>query len=218
MNIKQFCANEDSHYTLTRPWVRGGFRYARNAHVFIRVPTTLKDTKKGSFPDPLFYDWAWSGEDDGFEPWPPVSVVEGWRACGECSGRGFAKTPPCEDCDGDGTTECDECGAERDCPSCDGSGEQITSGEICQACGESGRRGQLWRPLVQQIGTLFIAIECDFKIRQLRNPRFRIKAANKPIQFTFTGGQGFVMPKKAPEADKEKPYRITETFRTNGSL
>lgn len=39
MDITTFCAEEDGRYPLSKPWVKGGWRYATNGRIAVREPT-----------------------------------------------------------------------------------------------------------------------------------------------------------------------------------
>jgi len=103
MNLKAFCADFDERYTFTRIMAYGGWVYATDCHIAIRIPAT-KETQKprddDSFPSeqiPILFKRDFSL---CTVPFPPLSG-ETYRDYDECECG--MRDPDCQLCDGTGT-------------------------------------------------------------------------------------------------------------------
>jgi len=55
MDIANFCADEDGRFPLSKPWVKDGWRYATDARITVREPTTEPNTENRTETiEPLF--------------------------------------------------------------------------------------------------------------------------------------------------------------------
>lgn len=106
IDLKPFCDPDSVCYALVTPWNSGGWTYATDGHVLVRIPTgdpdTSDDKRRPAIPQEWFAterEWKWT-------TWPKR------RRCQECGGAG------------DRQTKCDHCSAasRKRCADCDGTG------------------------------------------------------------------------------------------------
>lgn len=197
VDLKPFCATYSARYALTEPFCHGGFEYATDSAIMIRVPTDKPDSPTFSgdgkqFPTAGNY---WEMYKPNFKrefcDYFPVDYVDKLAPCLACEATGLASHELCVKCEGEGCTECFECGHESECGECDGDGF-VGSGE-CEVC--HGKR-ELIQPVLQRIGSdkYSIAVKYDRPIRGLPGPvTCRYVASEGCVPFRFNGGEGIVM-------------------------
>jgi len=99
--LQRFCSVERSRAYLCQPWTRGGYTYATNGHIAVRVPALSDVPDFKNAPDA---SRLWKTEPTGaFIPAPHITLpkfVE--RQCLVCNGAGVFK-------DIDGEDECEAC-------------------------------------------------------------------------------------------------------------
>lgn len=185
IDLQPFCAKEDWLSARAAPFVAGGWRYACDGIICVRMPAP------GEPDDPI--PWRTTIADlfhpiGATPPWPTGGEVRGECDCDDCDGEGkVGIESKCPKCYGDG--ECSHCG--RECENCDGEGMIESGGRDCPACGGKGRVEGL---LHRVIGVHCIAGKYDALIRTLPNVRYEVGAKDcaKPLAFVFDGGQGVI--------------------------
>lgn len=189
IDLLKFCDSIPRPHALwtSKPFVRGGYRYATNSKMAVRVPSVDADSDIDARPQTL---GLLVGYFDDFPAivdtlWPEVETATDLVQCNECGGHGNHSID-CEECDGDGYEVCHSCGHEDDCEACNGEGE--VAGDDCEAC--SGK-GQVEKLKWQRFEDGRISIENDLLVRELPNVRYVI--VGHRILFTFDGGEGVTL-------------------------
>jgi hypothetical protein len=202
MNLQVFCdadMGEDSRYYLSVPWVQGGWQYACNGRICVRIPANGQPNTEGR-KVPSAAELFGEKFRECSDTWPAFEHKA--TKCRECRGTG-KKSVPCETCSGEGDHYCNGCGSMHECGTCDGKGA-VPGEEDCIFC--NGGRA------VQTIaGIEDVYMECDkvsFGERlfdswflylienQFENLRYCPEGKKAdPLCFTADGGvQGMLMP------------------------
>jgi hypothetical protein len=110
--LKLFCRLNNQRYTLERPFVIRGWKYATNGHIAIRMPTAEADSPPAGANRPFpgvagLFDAFPASECD--TPWPSDALSPEVQRCEVCDGLGAIGCPNCNDA----------------CPVCEGHGEVI---------------------------------------------------------------------------------------------
>lgn len=203
IDLERFCAKETEHPSyeaLERPWNAGGWRYASNAMICVRVPTTEPDDEN-KLGRPKFKDAARLFAMKGFnfaacsEPWPAPPYVRVEDDCPDCVGSGKLGAVRCSECGGEGHVTCTECGRDHECDECDEKGWITPDGDRgdCEACNGVGKR---MVDTFLRVGEHIIKADlAKLIVSALPNVRWQPGVApDRSLPFTFTGGQGLVMP------------------------
>lgn len=194
------CADKDTRYSLSKPFVRDGYLCATDGKIAVRAPTDDPPSGKGPNVGELPWDIPVLGECDiplmpEFTP-PP---------CEHCKGT---KKIKCDECDGGGTIECvcpcGECAHDVDCKSCDGTGYTD-----CE-CNEGF--GDVQVACVFKIGDFKYSIA--YKYARILNEygvtKIKIPAKDHhPARFSGHGFEGMVMPLSPPRFVFDD-YRVFE--------
>jgi hypothetical protein len=174
INLNIFCASEGSRYAISSPWVRGGWEYATDGRIAVRLPTITADTAEDETGPllPAFQKFdQYMDAAKCTQPWPDVPY------CLHCFGEGQIG------CKGCGTDDC-EGGCYSKCPLCNGA--KSPPGIITAS-----------NPHAIEVGQHWVALRYDAKIKSLTAVRFQPVAHNAetpvPVPFVFDGGQGLVM-------------------------
>lgn len=141
-----FCSPERSRSYLSTPFVigDGGFTYASNGHIAIRVPGRLTDIDQmANVPSIVGMFEAVEGRD--YRPFELVTAEDAKLSrCETCNGWRYVIN--CDVCEGGGRHTCsdDACGCEHDCGACDGRGvfharANEASAYRCEDCFGTGR-------------------------------------------------------------------------------
>ena len=190
---KTFCDPDRTGFE--GPLVICGMLYASNGHVAIRMRTPAGTPDSATNSRVNFNSknvWSMYDQSGRWMPWPDPDYEVGRVDCGTCKGTGRLDWNVCPKCDGKGSTECGECGANKTCEKCDGEGS-LSSGQCPDCQGQT----KIQRPKYQPIGGTFINVKYDKLIRALpgaellENPE---RPAMSAIPFRFEGGEGLVMP------------------------
>ena len=187
LNLQAFCSARPSD-RFAQPWVAGGWRYACNGSVAVRLPTTEPDSAK----PPAEISGAFASYADAtFLPWPvdrpPVMAIQ-W--CQRCEGERYVGGDECPDCKGEGEKHCHHCGHTNECKTCHGVGEVRRL--PCPAC--KGAEEMFEQPWYRVVGRHNIHMRYDRLIVELPNPAYCEQSlADKVLLFRFDGGEGFVM-------------------------
>lgn len=168
IDLQPFCSTEEYRAYIMKPWTRGGFTWATNGHILVRVLARdgVEPNPDAPNPEPLM------SCHDGAE-FSPLPVVKRWpkepraKKCEVCMGNG--KDPefesvPCFECDGSGL----------------GNGPLVSV----------GIRGETFQTkYIRLIQTLPGA---EFAIWP--HPAGPTSRVTKPTPFRFSGGLGALMP------------------------
>jgi hypothetical protein len=193
-DLKRFCGFLSEHMATADPWVSGGWRYATDGRVCVRVPAPGEpDTPTPDFSAPRLPPAAelfpLRPARYSLAPWPTDGIEPGHTPCWECNETGIVDTTSCDRCRGMGCKKCKGHGwtGGRSCTNCDGFG-QVTG---------KGRR----------VGEHLIALRLDRLVRSLPGVFFLMDVGwAKPLPFVFDGGgEGIVMgmPRDRPAAPRE---------------
>lgn len=182
LNLKSFCSTQKwRQESVGEPWSAGGFTYATDGHVLVRVPRLADVPERERSPTTehiakLFAEAKTEplGALNHIDPPTKAAPV----TCGECGGSGR-----CKKCDGHG--ECHYCDTE--CEECDGSGD----------CGCDGGRVEDRTIFAIRVGGAIVNAEHTARIAALGDIEIVTcdhEASTTPIYFRFAGGDGLVMP------------------------
>lgn len=140
-----FCSPERSRSYLSLPFVigDGGFTYASNGHIAIRVPGRLTDVDQMK-KVPSIVGMFESVEGRDYRPFELVTAEDAkLYRCASCLGRRYVID--CQTCEGSGTHTCseDSCGCEHECGNCDGRGVIFAKAtepgaHLCEDCYGTG--------------------------------------------------------------------------------
>lgn len=176
IDLTPFCDPDGTRYSLDRPWILGGWRYATDGRICIRIKTNSPDNvewKRGSCRD-----W-YVRTDDRDEPRVPDVSGIGWK---HFLIDDWQPWPDANYVDGNVPCEADGCDVDYD-PS------------ACQAC---EGKGTVTGPAYQQMGQAWIAVKYDKLIRQLSGAEWSFGGVDHenetPVLFRFDGGEGIIMP------------------------
>lgn len=137
MDITRFCAINGYRGWMNKPFRVGGFLYATNGHVAVRMPDDASvDVGAGDESGKVV---ALFGKcEQAAYTWVAVPKVEGDKVCTRCGGTG--KTRECPECDGEG--EFDYGNHTYECKECEGIGAVPAShgrkADTCEVCCGTG--------------------------------------------------------------------------------
>lgn len=100
-----FCEKEDgwARKAITQPWSEGGYTYASQGHILLRVPRLDNIPENSEAPKISGGDLAGWLEKEPVAGWHPVPVCKVEKIkCPDCNGQKELYGGPCEDCDGTG--------------------------------------------------------------------------------------------------------------------
>lgn len=193
IDLQPFCDTEDEFFTISKPFVRKGHRYATDSRIIVRVPCEETDTpieKNARYPkcEALFDNHFPAA---GFKPLgDSISATQPhpdkyMRPCACC------RDVPCFKCLGSKTMECYACGQDCDCEYCDGCGKAFEKHPDCTVCDENGEVPVM----IYRIGDAWFHGDFIDKIRAL--PSVLVAQCgdgnSKMLAFRFDGGQGLLM-------------------------
>jgi hypothetical protein len=198
--LQAFCFRD--HYRLCKPFQRGEYTYATNGRIGLRLPTAdvPPELELAEGVDTI-EQLNWDRPDT--EPIPlPSTEGEKSKPCKECEGNGYVKK--CRECDGYGEEVCYACGHEDTCRACDGDGTFASHKENpdatpCEDCHGTGKIGiETAIPLAHGVHAndrylrLIGAHLTDVLLYPI--PGKMDSGSSHPIYFTFTEGDGILMP------------------------
>lgn len=172
INLQPFCSTDETRFYLMKPFTRGGFTYATDGIIMVRVAerTDIPDVKQKFNQDaPLKGVETATFFRPAFEL-PPAPTANG--KCTDCDGRGYDHD--CPDC------ECI-------CDTCHGSGNMDTERAISTVIGPKIFNLHYARMMLSLPG---IEIEAPPE-----------KSDEKPLLFRFDEGVGALMPMKSQRED-----------------
>ncbi|BAK75787.1 hypothetical protein NH8B_0955 [Pseudogulbenkiania sp. NH8B] len=190
--LQRFCAPAGDYRGIDKPIRRGGFIYATNGHVLVRVADS-PDIECSSEHAPLPTLDSLAEEAAALPDYKPLHIhLPPPTTCGACDGHG--KVSACNVCNGEG--EFRHGRHSYECRECDGHGFfGSTAGTIaCTHCDGTGH-GPYQRVVVEReagFARHYLAL-----IQTLPNVKFAANAKD-PIHgiagFLFDGGVGALMP------------------------
>lgn len=192
--IKRFCGKEKSfNYRIKEPAVYGGYLYATDGRILIRMPCdgpNTPDDQEKKFPDMSGF----------FKEFPAVEEIiakDDTKAdCSECGGDGKTSVD-CVECRGTGDVFCPTCEGEMNCKACGGNGFMAGS-SVCPACNGEGGGMRGW------FGNRLL----DWQYRRMLEalPGLKCQTSGAPgdnMYFMFGGGDGIIAPMRT-EANKRR--------------
>ena len=194
--LQRFCASKsDGREYLHKPILRDACVFATNGHIIIRVPADPGLAAEPSkFPADLKNRFA--GIDPDRLTYVDIPKLPEMGQCDFCGGTGAAAK--CADCEGAG--EFDRNGWTYQCQSCDGEG-QIEARAVedqdwlvpCNACDGAGVIGNDR----VEVGNSGYANRYLRMIADLPGVRFAPRGKTDAAYFSFDGGDGLLMPRRA---------------------
>lgn len=191
-DITEFCSTDKTRPYLCVPFNSGGFTAATNGNILVRVP--LMEAYAGNEGPPNF-EKAVAGMDipHEFGPLPPVNPK--FETCPRCGGQRYVAD--CETCNGEGDTECSECGHSCECDDCHGKGyfpcgEGVEGSTHCDACMGNGTLPVERYVLINP--TSCYDIRYLLMLQDLPGIMIAPRGENDPMIFKFDGGMGMLMP------------------------
>jgi len=193
IDLTRFCSKDETRYH-HKPWSRGGYTYATEGHIMIRVPRLADVPENPDAPDcnNVFVQAA-KVETRTWHMIPPYTLER--KPCKNCDGKGYFQK--CENCEGSGYVGKND----RDCSDCDGDGfqpcDKIDRGaHPCEDCNGEG----LGRPecyvdfmdgekILARLQGTFLELVKDFPGVQIG-----IYKVMEPAVIRFEGGEGLLMP------------------------
>lgn len=182
IDLQKFCERDETpRYDINQPWVEGGWRYATDGRVLVRVPAPDEPDSPRPVNNkkrPRAFEILQPAVDGDWEPWPAID------RCSTCGSD--RRMMPCDNCHGNGMCICDDCECEHKCGQCQGTGE-----EECMTC--MGSHG-----VDHMFGQSKLAHRYAYMISKLPNAVY-LPTEDKDaalIRFKFDGGEGAVCPLK----------------------
>ena len=194
--MQKFCSHPDDggRFHSASPWCAGGFRWATDTIIIIRVPCDeVTPPIEGVRYLPVENIIKWNDLFPLKDAKPlPTSIEIAKVKCEACDGKGFNQK--CSECNGEREIECD-LGHMHECNYCDGNGymdaESKSEGSECQDCDGSGE--------VADDAFRFIEIDgCKYKssylekILSLGEVKYLIADKSKHLMFESGNVQGIL--------------------------
>lgn len=196
IDIKMFC--DPSRAKLSKPWSKGGYTYASDGKILIRVPR-IEGIAEGGGPDvsKLILDYR------GVEVWhplPDLTGIETHRTCPDCDGAG--KYPECPDCDGDRevkyTYEARDGETHTitgDCPVCESGSFDV----VCKTCDGDRKVENRFTVEIADTG-LRITVARIARLATLPNVTLGVSATDQDhVRIRFDGGCGITQTMRTTE-------------------
>jgi hypothetical protein len=196
MDLTQFCGKQERYerYGINKPFSQGGWTYATEGHVCIRVPRIQGIPEQGK---PEAYKLFDDAEQRTVMMWQPLpEFVLTVEDCDYCHGKGYLKLCPrwdnpklkCYDGDNDFCLKYSEnCTIGADfkekgslmCEECEGKGTIEQQGNIIV----DGAEGKV------RVSAIFLNM-----IKDLPNVQIAPHSEDTAIRIKFDGGEGLLMP------------------------
>jgi hypothetical protein len=172
VDIQSFCSTEKWRPRLHKPFSRGGYTWATNGHILIRVQL-IKDVPDNGGSENVEGVWNTHFKPESFKPAPPLSILPNIPTI----------KATCEACDGSGVEhECSHCSHE--CEECDGTGQAESQSERKSSVTISGIPYSVH--YVRQILSL---PDCEIEATPVQD---------RALAFRFRGGEGILMALREP--------------------
>ena len=202
IDLKKFCRKSHYEETLTEPFSDGGYTYAADGSILIRVDKIPEIIK--IYPSVRATEIFEENKINGSETWidPPMFIITE-RDCSKCKGTG--KIHVCDECNGLGSLEfsSDYNDYDVECKSCYG---KDTIDEKCEDCEGIGRYKEYPTSIVkrnietirlngisEQIEIIISGMYLEM-IQDLPNIKIALQGKTEPIKLKFDGGIGLLMP------------------------
>ena len=200
MNILKFCGESEK---LNLPFTVGQDVYVSDGRMAIKLQSVDLSLKyrDNKYPE------ATQKIDEFFtkavKDTPVDFRFENYRdeyiECSICHGLG--KLTKCGECNGKGIVECCECGQDRDCPDCDGTGNRSKIDADNFQCGECAGVGKVLKQQ-ETILTDKLKVQSKYLCRifsELKNVKLYAEHDTSFskygfVYFTFENGQGVLLP------------------------
>ena len=209
IDLTKFCCEPDDNcrYDFSKPFTRGGWTYASDGRISVRVKTDAPDTDLTKVAPAWNLNWGLCSKAVDPLPTDPYPLVKNVvEKCPDCHGE----ERDCDECNGTGNVLCEECGYSHTCKKCDGSGDgTVYTPKNCKTCSNLREiRVERTTAYIFDIGSedVFVALSdrnYDL-IRELPNLKINLKLLQQPIPFTFDGGEGLVMEVNIENEDKAR--------------
>lgn len=193
MDLQVFCNMKKGGQE--RPFSQGGYTYATDGGMIIRIPRLNTVPEVCGAPDPDTLPFWRDRADVKLLPLPSYELPSP-KSCSVCEGSGF--TEECEECGGSGIISFSSRYNEYsdECKTCDGEGVNVSDeedGKACRACNGSGDApGQALR--VKWGGSLIDGRLLE-RIKDLPGVKItEMHGVINPCMFFFDGGDGLIMP------------------------
>jgi len=193
------CTNDDTWYDMNQPWRHGGYIYATDGRICVRmkddpaIELPLADEKPNLPPAHESFRDA--------KPSPMKFSIEGieikikMAKCLDCGGAG-KQSGICDKCDGTGFVECPECRQKTECDECDGTGECGRSDRDCPFCNGAKVKPDL--TIVHNFDGKFGLSYCYIDLLQRHGVTHVSPNREKPetlaVSFSVGEVEGLVMP------------------------
>lgn len=197
-DITRFCAKYDIRSHLKQPIVSGGFVYATNGHICVRVPAAATDIDTRLYDERIaklvasMQKMFAEQQDQRTAALPDLSAV---KPCARCKGKGEYMAVQCGNCDGDGDFTRD--GHDYTCKSCVGEGHLESDGENNAALDQCADCYGIGFPLqTTPVGDSFFAAGYLKWLEHLPGLQAHTQGPEKVGMFTFDGGVALLMPRR----------------------
>lgn len=196
IDLQKFCAHDgDPREYLHEPWVHKGFAYGCNGRILVRVPCPEQQDAIAT-GNPLADKAVELIEKAGKASHIPLPVFSPKRCIG-CGGDGRLLMVKCKDCDGDGYS--DHGRHEYKCKECEGAGlldaDEDTDGAAMHDCPECGGEG--FHHVAVPVGDAAYSSVYLQMLKALPNAVICTNGPHTGAHFTFDGGEGLLMPRRA---------------------
>lgn len=187
MNIEKFCAVENSRYELSRVFVVGGYKYALDGRMGVRIKSEEAETE-GNFPNVVDALLA-----DKYREVSPLKISMPDIAKSSCemctNGKRKYDYRDCVSCHGSGDCKCG-CNVRHECSECGGNGGMYTKAMTCQFCNGTQERYKD----VEIEGMNYKGHYIALASREL--PDLTVVGITEEgcLKMTFKGGECFLMP------------------------
>lgn len=194
IDLQSFCERPDGlRYYLQAPFAHLGHVYATNGHILVRTPAPEHaDVAFGHKPAEQAVKMFAELPQLTYGAIPPLQVP---RLCRHCKGAGHYLQTYCPTCQGEGEIYVNRRKYSK-CQPCEGLGQLAApdgDDHTCFACFGYGRDSAS-----QQVGSTFYQVNYLMMIKALPDYQFAASAFDKVAHFVFTGGEGLLMPMRAP--------------------
>jgi hypothetical protein len=190
IDLTPFLKQSDSttYAWMREPFVLGGWRYATNGFVAVRMPAPGEPDESDASKRFDKMAEVFTSPEFAPVPWPVGPGVFADIPCRTCDGEGLIGRVKCGECDGVGSCDCPHCGQDTDCDHCNGKG-YVNKGNECPTC---DGKSHFQQERHQMVGELAVRGDFAVSIRALPNVRWAGNDKDK-IHFLFDGGEGVIM-------------------------
>jgi hypothetical protein len=198
MDLQKYCSHDEIRKNINKPFTDGGYTYATNGRIIIRVPRIegIGEQEKVENFKPVEPDKLFSKIPD--YPYFPIPDIPepSFDMCFKCQGTGKVKI--CPECDGAGIIMFRNSynNYECDCETCDGDG-YFRNGKgnetMCEHCSGEGKIYKRENSIAS--GRLYQNLYLSW-LKELPDCVLAEAKDLEPGHFKFTDGDGMLMPMK----------------------